>query len=652
MSDKVRNLTEATSLGTGSLFYAVDPNRAEGDTDVKIDKDNMSDIIGTPNNIDFNTLVSIPSIADTDPFIIGSASDSLTPKKGLWSLIKSTLKTYFDTIYTDKGGYNGTTQDLKDELDSVVFDRVVTYQTLSDFNAVTPVPNDGTPFKIANDGANNGNWSVVSGSPVKDADVVYSFEDNLLLQGANRLDGNTIGSWINNVLTAVYNATEDAIELPITGAGYQGIRLASVFQTDVDYVFDIELKLLSGEATPIRVGDFNEGGYVEFTPTSTFTKYKGKFNANTLQFGVFISAPNSVYNSNVLVRNFNVYINNTVQNDLYNEINILSGGAVSNFDLQAELNSKDNVLIPPGTHTINTTINIPSGKKIRGIRGKSILQASASVLNVLSIDGAQDVTLEDFTIKGTQADYALNGALNSVGSGVIADFNEAISENGVGTKSGIYLNDSEQINFKGLEISNFDAYGIDNRLSGKNYTGGVKITDCYIHNNYTGLKLSDEAEYSIYSNNSITRNQIAVRCESGNNTFTGNHIDKNRVGVVMTDGLNNSHGSFVGGTINHNSLFSVALNELEFGQIFNAVNIWYGDIYVKDSKGVSFSDCLLSNLSIFADGNFTGGGIWQIINSMFRTSVVINENHNSNTSNLSLKGNNYIDGSSNASVNN
>jgi len=46
MSEKVRNLTEATSLGTGSLFYAVDPNRAVGDTDVKIDKDNMSDIIG------------------------------------------------------------------------------------------------------------------------------------------------------------------------------------------------------------------------------------------------------------------------------------------------------------------------------------------------------------------------------------------------------------------------------------------------------------------------------------------------------------------------------------------------------------------------------------------------------------------------------
>lgn len=43
---KVTDLTEATSLGAGSLFYAVDPTRTAGDKDVKIDKDSMADIIG------------------------------------------------------------------------------------------------------------------------------------------------------------------------------------------------------------------------------------------------------------------------------------------------------------------------------------------------------------------------------------------------------------------------------------------------------------------------------------------------------------------------------------------------------------------------------------------------------------------------------
>lgn len=75
---------------------------------------------------------------------------------------------------TDKGGYTGTSQDLKDAIDNAVFSGLVTYQTLAEFNAVSPVPADGTPFVIANDPneANNGNWSVVSGAPVQNANTL------------------------------------------------------------------------------------------------------------------------------------------------------------------------------------------------------------------------------------------------------------------------------------------------------------------------------------------------------------------------------------------------------------------------------------------------------------------------------------------------
>ena len=48
-----------------------------------------------------------------------------------------------------------------------------TYQTLADLNAVSPVPDDGTPAKVANDPTsdNNGFYSVVSGVWVKDEDI-------------------------------------------------------------------------------------------------------------------------------------------------------------------------------------------------------------------------------------------------------------------------------------------------------------------------------------------------------------------------------------------------------------------------------------------------------------------------------------------------
>ncbi len=64
---------------------------------------------------------------------------------------------------------------LQDALLSVIFSKDInvvqqlTYQTLADFNAVSPVPANGTPFIIANDpnDANNGEWSVVSGVAVQ-----------------------------------------------------------------------------------------------------------------------------------------------------------------------------------------------------------------------------------------------------------------------------------------------------------------------------------------------------------------------------------------------------------------------------------------------------------------------------------------------------
>lgn len=79
----------------------------------------------------------------------------------------------------EKGTYTGTVGDLKDELDAKQFQGLTTYQTLAEMQAVTPVPAEGTPAKVANDSteSNNGYYSVVSGSWVKDSDLVENTVD-------------------------------------------------------------------------------------------------------------------------------------------------------------------------------------------------------------------------------------------------------------------------------------------------------------------------------------------------------------------------------------------------------------------------------------------------------------------------------------------
>lgn len=68
---------------------------------------------------------------------------------------------------TDKGGFSGTSQDLKNQLDDAVFNAVKTYDTLAEAQAVSPVPEDGTAFKVSNitDVDNAGEYTFQSSEP-------------------------------------------------------------------------------------------------------------------------------------------------------------------------------------------------------------------------------------------------------------------------------------------------------------------------------------------------------------------------------------------------------------------------------------------------------------------------------------------------------
>lgn len=110
---------------------------------------------------------------------------------------------------TDKGGYYGTAQDLKNEIDSKIFEGVKTYQGYAALLAVDPIPSDGTSAKVENDANTslNGGYSVVSGSWVKSQvyvedsirkenvsigvdgrSVFYERSRNIFIKGASEYD--------------------------------------------------------------------------------------------------------------------------------------------------------------------------------------------------------------------------------------------------------------------------------------------------------------------------------------------------------------------------------------------------------------------------------------------------------------------------------
>ena len=129
---------------------------------------------------------------------------------------------------TDKGGYGGTTKDLQDELQNAVFTGAKTYQTEAELLAVSPIPTNGTPAKVANDSdlSKNGYYSVVSGSWVQDSKNVLTPQYTLLVASNDATDRQKeLADYVcdgTNDEAQINQAIQDLPEVYSTGSNPKG----------------------------------------------------------------------------------------------------------------------------------------------------------------------------------------------------------------------------------------------------------------------------------------------------------------------------------------------------------------------------------------------------------------------------------------------
>jgi hypothetical protein len=313
-------------------------------------------------------------------------------------------------------------------------------------------------------------------------------------------------------------------------------------------------------------------------------------------------------------------------------------GKSTTFDLAAELATKDEVFVPSGTWTINTTIDVPNGKRIKGVPGKSILQASSSVFKVLDLTNKTDIIIDGVNVigVGSNIDITDTSKINSQAN--------VLAENGKGTKYGIYVSASDRITIKNCFISNFDYCGLYSEYTGNNWINGITLDNNCIQNCYIGLKCGTRTEYSHFTNNSINLNLIGMIIEGGNTSISTCTIDKNRVNAVMIAGSNDSHGDLSTCTLNHSGLIALLISGIANG--FNIANTQIrGYLYlVSAGGGVAFSNCYLEQYVGITDGE----GI-SITGCVFAPGLTVTLG---GTTHVSLKANIYADGSSPAAINN
>lgn len=208
--------------------------------------------------------IGIYNVNDTRQQLLQSTSYSDISVNGVvYSSQAETIERLLEVIYensfvsetlnlidskTEKGGYSGTAQDLKDEIDSKAFEGLKTYQTLVDLNAVDPVPEEGTPAKVSNDNDsdNNGYYSVVSGSWVKDSQVVENVitEEN----SSKSVSGNAVfgRSQVSN-LSLLFSSGYQFFEMVSENTGVICVILkGSDFDVTNDYYVKFFRSNLSG----------------------------------------------------------------------------------------------------------------------------------------------------------------------------------------------------------------------------------------------------------------------------------------------------------------------------------------------------------------------------------------------------------------------
>lgn len=274
--------------------------------------------------------------------------------------------------------------------------------------------------------------------------------------------------------------------------------------------------------------------------------------------------------------------------------------------IMSMLNSTGYCKLGPGTFYVSGNINMPNNAMLEGCGNKTIVRLLSSVTSGYIVRLTQYNTVKDIRFSGGK----------SIPTNLYTDGTN------LGSRHGIYLianaDNKEDAQPQALQnfitncfFDNFDGSAFYTHNTGGGLQNSVTFTDSYITHCRVGINIDYYAEYGKYSQIITFQCYYACINNGGNNVFTGCTFH----GVVgwLTDNSgndksNNQHGSCVGCTFNHidnmnnpgvlgNGKAVHIINGVA-GFIFTGCHLWYGNVYIENSQGVQFSDCLFGNNAI------------------------------------------------------
>lgn len=287
-----------------------------------------------------------------------------------------------------------------------------------------------------------------------------------------------------------------------------------------------------------------------------------------------------------------------------------------------------------GIYYVSGSIDMPYGSTLEGCGEDTIIRLLSSVQSGYCVKPTRYSTIKGIRFSGGYS-------------------NGDVSTSDIGTRNGVVFianKDGQEASLPSVEpcmisdcwFENFSGSGIYCHNSGGGTRESLIVSSCYMKFCKVGINIDYYSEYHKFTNVITYRCYYACINKGGNNVFTACTFH-GTVGFYMDGSKNNGHGSCVGCTFNHidnwnrpstlGGGLAVDAYGVTAGYIFTGCQFWYGELRVRGSRGIAFSDCQIGG---YPTVTVTGGYPAFFSNCIFHASPTLNVNSSTKFDNCYL----------------
>lgn len=447
-----------------------------------------------------------------------------------------------------------------------------------------------------------------------------------------------------------FSIANNLLKLDFTTNSHQFIEIANQdIEIGKEYNFDVTLRRLTNKGGSLDIGSTFGGnvgdgstGWKTIPASDIASEFKTFSFSVKLTANIFIIGTHQSRNKgdSFEIQSFKV---SNIESKMMREIIAIQAkiGMTSINDLQETITRNRVVQLPEGLIEISKTLIVPSNTRIVGVRGATKLKLIDDCTKIFDLGAnSENIMFDNITTLGKAT--IVPTALTDV---------DIKNRTGAGADCGIYATGyAQNIHVRNCDFKDFSLAGINLYRTHKLYTRTFKITDCVFGESYFGLLSDTRSEYHTITGCTFAYNQMGAFIAGGNNFMGTCHFDANSVGLVLsgTSGENDSHGSIVGSSFNHNKSFSICAIDINNGFTFNGCHAFDGDILLDNAKGF-----------VFVGGEIACRIRQQNINpsiNVIHSTLFFKDSYGggfiTDKSKLSLMGNRFLDGSDSSSINN